>query len=835
MTDLRPIVGVMALWVCLGAKAPSVRAQSPDAGTWEHAAPSFARDAEAPVPPEGVALPLLLEASPVRAPASQLEADADVVLSLTIDATGAVTAAEVVSGLTPELDAEAQRAALGFRFRPALLQGVPVPARVQHPVTVLATPAPPTPRDPTPKARPVPVPEGITEVTVRGVSEAQRKRASAEAVVVVETEEARRESADLGEVLARSQGVSIRRGGGLGSSTRLSLNGLGEQQVRLFIDGVPLDVMGFGFNLANVPVNLIERVEVYRGVVPIRFGADALGGAVNLVSVHAPPRDGASASVALGSFGTYRLTLAGQKVHRPSGLFAAFNGFFDHADNDYPVDVEVADAQGRLSPARAYRFHDAYAAYGGGLEVGFRERSWARRLSLRLFGARQDKEIQNNVVMLVPYGEVHLWEATRGATLRYEQPRLQGTNFGVDAVLAVSRRTTQFEDLSDFVYDWFGRRVRARRRPGEIADARDERLWQHTALSRIQLSWVPSSSHALRLSLAPTLVERTGRDDLVSMGRDPLSAERRSLSMVNGLEYQWAAFARRLETVVFAKSYLFAVRSEEALPGGVFARRDQARHDLGMGLSLRFRVARPLWFKASYERATRLPSPDELFGNGSLIGENLALRPERSHNANLSATLDWRRTPLGDFRAEVNAFLRRAENLIVLLGTDVFSYQNVDVVRSQGVENGAGWSSPRGHWSLDGNLTWLDLRNDAAAGPFARYDGDRMPNQPWLMANATTRARLPRVSSGDDELSLAYHLRYVHGFSRFWESEGTLESRQQIPSQTTHGLVLAYGVRGALTQTWSAEVQNLTDAKVFDHFGVQRPGRAFFAKVTASY
>ena len=38
------------------------------------------------------------------------------------------------------------------------------------------------------------------------------------------------------------------------------------------------------FGIANVPVNLIERVEIYRGVVPIRFGADALGGAVNLVS-----------------------------------------------------------------------------------------------------------------------------------------------------------------------------------------------------------------------------------------------------------------------------------------------------------------------------------------------------------------------------------------------------------------------------------------------------------------------------------------------------------------------------------------------------------------------
>src|SRR4051812_27857477 len=121
-------------------------------------------------------------------------------------------------------------------------------------------------------------------ITVRGLSEASQREQSADAVTVVNTERARRESADLGEVLARTRGVGLRRAGGLGSTARLSLGGFADDQVRIFLDGVPLDLTGFPFGIANVPVNLIERIEIYSGVLPVRFGADALGGGINLVT-----------------------------------------------------------------------------------------------------------------------------------------------------------------------------------------------------------------------------------------------------------------------------------------------------------------------------------------------------------------------------------------------------------------------------------------------------------------------------------------------------------------------------------------------------------------------
>lgn len=83
-----------------------------------------------------------------------------------------------------------------------------------------------------------------------------------------------------------------------------------------------------------------------------------------------------------------------------------------------------------------------------------------------------------------------------------------------------------------------------------------------------------------------------------------------------------------------------------------------------------------------------------------------------------------------------------------------------------------------------------------------------------------------------DELVLFAASRYVHKFFRGWESLGERDSKQVIPSQLTHSLGLTYGVRRRGSILTTVEVQNLTDAHVFDSFGVQRPGRALYLKVS---
>ncbi|MFY0541656.1 TonB-dependent receptor [Nannocystis pusilla] len=93
-------------------------------------------------------------------------------------------------------------------------------------------------------------------------------------------------SADgLPEILARSAGATVRSLGGLGQYSALSLRGSSAQQVALFLDGVPLSAGSGGVvNLADLPLDALGAVTIYRGLVPIAYGGAALGGAVDLGS-----------------------------------------------------------------------------------------------------------------------------------------------------------------------------------------------------------------------------------------------------------------------------------------------------------------------------------------------------------------------------------------------------------------------------------------------------------------------------------------------------------------------------------------------------------------------
>ena len=70
------------------------------------------------------------------------------------------------------------------------------------------------------------------ETKVHAVTPGQELKQSAAAVTVVETQQAKQQAADLGEVLARTQGVAVQRAGGLGSDLRFSMNGLTDEEIR---------------------------------------------------------------------------------------------------------------------------------------------------------------------------------------------------------------------------------------------------------------------------------------------------------------------------------------------------------------------------------------------------------------------------------------------------------------------------------------------------------------------------------------------------------------------------------------------------------------------------
>lgn len=365
--------------------------------------------------------------------------------------------------------------------------------------------------------------------TLKMFLKSEKKEQTAQAVSVIEMKEAKFKTTDLGEVLAQTQGISVRRSGGLGSRTNFSMNGLTGNQIRFFLEGIPLEYHGYSFGVSTVPVNLIDRVEVYKGVVSIEFGADALGGAVNLITPKIKSGFSGSFSAQAGSFGTYRTSLILNNYNEKTGFFIKGSGFYDTSQNNYKVDVDVADDAGKIKNVTVPRFNDAYKGYGVQLITGLKDRSWAKELSIEGFFTDYTKEIQHNQLMVgVPYGEVMTYRKSAGTVLTYRNNF--GENIIVDIISGYNYRERQFTDVSDYVYNWYGQRIEGSEGnvSGEISESTgpsDTYTWNNDVFSRLKASWKINNQYAVSFTSAPTYSKQTGDDRLIN-GYDPASAVR---------------------------------------------------------------------------------------------------------------------------------------------------------------------------------------------------------------------------------------------------------------------------------------------------------------------
>ena len=103
---------------------------------------------------------------------------------------------------------------------------------------------------------------------------------------VVEAERFAGELKGVAELAATAPGVAVRSHGGLGQLTTISIRGSTSGGVRVLLDGIPLDTAaGGGVDLSTIPLHWVDRVEVVRGAEGAYFGAGALGGAVNVVTL----------------------------------------------------------------------------------------------------------------------------------------------------------------------------------------------------------------------------------------------------------------------------------------------------------------------------------------------------------------------------------------------------------------------------------------------------------------------------------------------------------------------------------------------------------------------
>ena len=114
--------------------------------------------------------------------------------------------------------------------------------------------------------------------------------------------------------------------------------------IRYFLDGMPLDAKGSGVTLANLPPNIIDRIEIYKGVVPAHLGTDALGGAVNIIT-NQQNKNFLDVAYSVSSFHTHQFNFNAQYVEQKTGIFIKPIFSLNSSKNDYKVkNVEVWNA-----------------------------------------------------------------------------------------------------------------------------------------------------------------------------------------------------------------------------------------------------------------------------------------------------------------------------------------------------------------------------------------------------------------------------------------------------------------------------------------------------------
>lgn len=245
----------------------------------------------------------------------------------------------------------------------------------------------------------------LHEVKIMGKSKARKMHEQAYAISVVDLATKYQSASALNQVLNTVTSIKIREDGGLGSNYSFSMNGFSGNQVKFFIDGIPMDNFGSSFNLANISANMADRIEVYKGVLPVYLGSDALGGAVNIVTrTNANYLD---ATYSVGSFNTHRAAVNGVYTSQ-RGFTMRANAFANYSDNDYEVWAPVVNLQTNKQEGEAWvkRFNDGYQSYGLKLETGVVRRSWADYLLVGIIASADKRNVQTGATMDAVYGGV---------------------------------------------------------------------------------------------------------------------------------------------------------------------------------------------------------------------------------------------------------------------------------------------------------------------------------------------------------------------------------------------------------------------------------------------
>ena len=674
----------------------------------------------------------------------------------------------------------------------------------------------------------------LSGIEVIGKSKTQRLREGALAVNAIDIHSVISSINSLNGLVDRTAGVKIREEGGVGSDFDLSINGMSGNSVRYFIDGVPLDAKGTGVTLANLPVSLIDHIEIYKGVVPTWLNSDVLGGAVNIVT-NRKRKNYLDVSYGLGSYHTHKADINAQYVFK-NGLTLRPTFGVNYSKNDYVMkDVEVWEESVRkYLPQDRRRFHDKYLSLFGQLEVGVTDKPWADEFFAYISYNKVNKELQTGQVQSRVIGMAERQSRAWSVGARYQKREFLLKKLSATLSLSHTWDNSVTTDTAHRQYDWNGDYIRSSRNEINGRAFSERHIKRPLTIAKADFRYTFNEHHLLNLSYA---MNRTGNNRWDEVEQDFQPANDVLAKHILGLSYNQMFWNGRMSNTFFLKDYINYLSVEQTdlsfitLSDEVAARNTQ--NSMGGGLGTKIELLPQLAVKASYEHTVRLPLAREMLGNATTIYANLALKPEKSDNVNLGI--------FGTFRFgqhtlyyEANGFLRFVDDYILPHITEkegTMQYGNEPAVHIKGLEGEIRYDWAR-RLQISGNISWQDARNRNRYldnGKESVTYNNRVPNRPWLFASAETHYTFRNLLQNTDRLVLGADYQWVHWFFLSWEAYGAKDTKARIPEKNIFGANITYSWHRDRYSV-SLDCQNLFDQTVYDNYKLQKPGRMLFAK-----
>ena len=621
-----------------------------------------------------------------------------------------------------------------------------------------------------------------------------------------------------------------------GMGTTLSLNGLPDDYFIFLENGKRL----YGDDTyARINVAKIKRIEILNGASSALYGTNAIGGVINIITKKNLNRWFVDASYSYGSFNTHKSYINFGQTFK-NGLTYSINAFQNYSDNDYWVDTSVKDFEtGAINKKKiehVRRFHDKYHNEAIVAKVGIVNKPWADRLMFGFTWSNMYKDIQTGVRQEVVFGGKYQKGYSLIPSLEYRKQNLFVK--GLDATLTANynKNITHNVDTSTYEYNWRGE-MRPLKSPGEQS-------YQHTRSNNqnwngtLTLNYRLGKAHTFTFNYVMNAFRRANQSMLYE-DSEANAIPKETHKNIGGLSYRLMP-NEKWNVSVFGKYY----NQYNAGPVATSTAQDEyvktsnSVNALGYGAAGTYFIGKGFQTKLSYEKAYRLPTNEEMFGDEDLETGDISLKPEKSDNVNIN--LSYNQTfNRHSVYVEGGLVYRNTQDYIQRSLTNLSggkygaTYVNHGKVLTKGYNLSVRYGF--GEWlSIGGNFTQMNVRDnvktvDSGSSQESLTYGARMPNLPYQFANSDISFYWNNLLQKGNKLTLTYDNLYMHSFPLYSEALGS-ESDYVVPTQFSHNLTLSYSLQNG-RYNFSVECRNFTNEKLYDNFSLQKAGRAFYGKI----